>query len=102
MTEITDGIRAGVLGAISRGMSLDYAARAEGIRVTEAEAIARAAGWPEDMTRVYREWRQLRAELEYFGRVPPKGPTPERGEKRQDYVARVAAPIVKQFADDHA
>lgn len=60
MTEITDAIRAGVLGALSRGMSLDYAARADGIRVSEAEAIARAAGWPDNPQAVITEARRLR------------------------------------------
>lgn len=59
MTEITDEIRAGVLGALARGMSLDYAARADGIRVSEAQDIASAAGWP-DRIAVQTEWRRLR------------------------------------------
>lgn len=66
MTEITDAIRAGVLGALSRGMSLDYAARADGIRVSEAETIARAAGWPDDPLAVLAEARRMRG-------VPPNG-----------------------------
>ena len=147
MTEITDAIRAGVLGAISRGMSLDYAARADGIRVAEAEEIARAAGWPDRPLDVLAEHRRLtgtpaagkplpvlvamcgscgvplkdcaghypvppaelveeyrefagavgemldRAEQEYFGQVPPTGPTPGHLEPLESYVARVAAPI---------
>lgn len=59
MTEITDEIRVGVLGALARGMSLDYAARAAGIRVNEVEEIARAAGWP-DRIAVNAEWRRRR------------------------------------------
>lgn len=59
MTEISDDVRAGVLGAVARGMSFDYAARADGIRVAEAEQIAKDAGWP-NATMVYAEYRRLK------------------------------------------
>lgn len=59
MTEISDDVRAGVLGAVARGMSFDYAARADGIRVAEAEQIAKDAGWP-NATKVYAEYRRLK------------------------------------------
>ncbi|GAB6902508.1 hypothetical protein [Kineosporia succinea] len=41
---ITDQIRAGVLGAIGRGMSKSYAARADGISVADVEVLIAEAG----------------------------------------------------------
>lgn len=71
MTELSDDVRVGILGSLLRGMSLDYAARADGLTVDQAEEIARAAGWPADMTAVYAERQRL------LGRpttVPVTGP----------------------------
>lgn len=75
---LPDEIRVGVLGAIARGMSFSYAARADGITIAQAEEIARDAGWP-DATRLYVTWRDLREQgAEQSRPVVPQRPKPAK------------------------
>lgn len=53
-TEITDEIRAGVLGAIGRGMSKSCAARADGIALADVEVILAEAGGLEAVIAAHR------------------------------------------------